>query len=71
MLVEVDVKSMHTKFGGHGLSSFGDFATFQIWPNSLFEPWTIVHGSKKISPKIMQVDVDAKRMRAKFGGRGL
>ena len=28
MQVEIDVKCMHTKFGGHGLSSFGDLAPF-------------------------------------------
>ena len=29
MHVGIDVKCMHTDFGGHGLSSFGDIATFQ------------------------------------------
>ena len=29
MQVEVDVKCMHTNFGGHGFSSFGDIATFK------------------------------------------
>ena len=38
------MKYMHTKFGGHGLSSFGDFAHFQEWPKFPFGPWTIVHG---------------------------
>ena len=38
MQVEVDVKCMHTKFGGHGLSSFGDITTFQIWTN-FHSPW--------------------------------
>ena len=28
--------------GGHGNSSFGDIAPFQIWPN-------IVHGSEKMN----------------------
>ena len=28
MKVEVDVKCMETKFGGRGLSGFGDFAHF-------------------------------------------
>ena len=27
--VEIDVKCMHTNFGGHGLSAFGDIATFK------------------------------------------
>ena len=29
MQVGVDVKCMHTNFGGHGLSGFGDIATFK------------------------------------------
>ena len=28
MQVGIDVKCMHTNFGGHGLSGFGDIATF-------------------------------------------
>ena len=41
MQVGVDVKCMHTNFGGHGLSGFGDIASFQNWPfivNSFFLP---------------------------------
>ena len=51
MQIEVDVKCMQTKFHGHGLLGFGDFAPFaglQKWPNFPFEPWTIVHGGQKI-----------------------
>ena len=29
MQVDVDVTYMHTNFGGHDLSSFGDFAAFK------------------------------------------
>ena len=29
MQVEIDVKFMHTNFGGRDLSGFGDIATFQ------------------------------------------
>ena len=29
MQVGIDVKFMHTNFGGRGLSSFGDIATFK------------------------------------------
>ena len=29
MQVGIDVKCMYTNFGGHGLSSFGDIATFK------------------------------------------
>ena len=48
MQVGIDVKFMHTKFGGCDLSSFGDIATFQKRPNFPFDPWTIVHGHQKI-----------------------
>ena len=42
--VGIDVKFMHTSFGGRGLSCFGDIATFQKRPNFPFGAWTIVHG---------------------------
>ena len=48
MQVGIDVKCMHTNFGGRGLSGFGDMATFQKRPNFPFDPWTIVHGHQKI-----------------------
>ena len=48
MPVGVDVMCMYTNFGGRGFCSFGDMATFQIWPNFPFGPWAIVHGHQKI-----------------------
>ena len=48
MQVWIDVKFMHTNFGGRGLSGFGNMATFQKRPNFPFDPWTIVHGHQKI-----------------------
>ena len=48
MQVGIDVKYMHTNFGGRGLSGFGDMATFQKQPNFPFGAWTIVHGHGKI-----------------------
>ena len=48
MQVGIDVKCMHTKFGGCSLSGFGDMATFQKRPNFPFGAWTIVHGHGKI-----------------------
>ena len=48
MQVGIDVKCMHTDFGGCGLSGFGDMATFQKRPNFPFGAWTIVHGLRKI-----------------------
>ena len=48
MQVGIDVKCMHTSFGGHGLSGFRDIATFQKRPNFPFKAWTIVHGHQNI-----------------------
>ena len=50
MQLGVDVTCMHTSFGGHDPSGFGDMATFQKWPNFPFGAWTmvIVHGHRKI-----------------------
>ena len=42
MQVEIDVKFMHTNFGGHDLSGFGDIATFQKQRNFPFGAWTIM-----------------------------
>ena len=41
MQLGIDVKCMHTHFGGRGLSSFGDMTTFQKRPNFPFRAWTI------------------------------
>ena len=43
MQVGIDVKCMHTDFGGCDLFGFRDMATFQKRPNFPFRPWTIVH----------------------------
>ena len=49
MQIGIDVKCMHTSFGGRDPSGFGDMATFQKQPNFPFRPWTnIVHGHQKI-----------------------
>ena len=45
MQVGIDIKCMHTNFFGHGLFSFGDKISFQVWPNF---PFSIVHGSEKM-----------------------
>ena len=78
MQIGVDVKCMHTSFGGRDPSSFGDMATFQKRPNFPFGAWTIYSPwSWKNSidwnrlKKFMQVGVDVKCMHTSFGGRGL
>ena len=51
MQIGVDVRYMHTNFGGRDLFGFGDIATFkngQICANFPFNPWTIVHVHQKI-----------------------
>ena len=48
MQVGIDIKCIHTNFGGCGLSGFGDIATLKNGPNFPFDPWTIVHGHQKI-----------------------
>ena len=49
MQVGVNVTCMYTSFGGHGLSGFGDMATFKKRPNFPFGAWTIVHGHRKFN----------------------
>ena len=78
MQVGVDVKCMHTSFGGRDPSGFGDMATFQKRPNFPFRAWTIYSlWSWKNSidrnwlENFMQVGIDVKCMHTNFGGRGL
>ena len=44
MQVGIDVRCMHTNFGGHGLSIFGDIATFKNGQISIltmdYSPWS-------------------------------
>ena len=47
MQVVIDVKCMHTNFGGRGFFGFGVMATSQKWQNFPFGAWTIVHGHRK------------------------
>ena len=55
MQVEIDVKCMHTSFGGRDPSGFGDMATFQKRSNFPFGAW-IVHGHGKIQ----SIGIDSK-----------
>ena len=78
MLVGVDVKCMHTNFGGRDSSGFVDMATFQKRPNFPFGAWTIYSPwswknsiDRNQLKKFMQVGIDVKCMHTNFGGRGL
>ena len=77
MQVGVNIKCMHTSFGGCGLFGFGDIATFSkmakfpFWGMD-YSPWS----SKNLMDrnwlkKFMQVDVDVTYMHTNFGGCGL
>ena len=77
MQVGIDVKCMHTKFGGCCISSFGDIATlkndqFSLSDPMQYSPWS----SKNLMNlnwlnKYMQVVIDVKYMHTNFGGCGL
>ena len=69
MYIVVDVKYMHTNFGGCGHSSFGYIATFHNCQISLYSQWSaknlIVWNWLK---KFMQVEVNALSMHTNFDG---
>ena len=56
MQAGVDVTCMHTDFGGHGLSSFGDMATFQKRPNFPFGVWAIFIMKKRVIQKFNRLE---------------
>ena len=72
MLVGIDVKCMHTNFGGWSPFGFGDFSTFKNSQISLSD-----HGlSKNLInwnqlKKFMLVGIDVTCMHTNFGGCGL
>ena len=75
MQVGIDVKFMHTNFGGRDPSGFRDMATFQKRPIFPFGAWTIYSpwSSKNLidrnwPKKFMQVGIDVKFMHTNFGG---
>ena len=75
MQVEVNVTCMYTSFGGHGLSDFGDMATFKNSQISLwgmdYSPWSskILIDQNQLK-KFMQVWIDVKFIHTNFGGCG-
>ena len=75
MQVRINVKFMHTNFGGRDLSSFRDIATFKM-ANFPFRPMDYSPWSSKNLidqnqlKKFMQVGIDVKFIRTNFGERG-
>ena len=74
--VGIDVKCMHTNFGGRGFSGFGDTATFKNGQISLptmdYSPWSskILIDQNRLKT-FMQVGVGVKCMCINFDGRAL
>ena len=62
MQVGIDVKCMHTNFGGCGLSSFGDIATFkngQISPSDYgYSPWSSKKCNRSESTRKIHASTD-------------
>ena len=72
MQVGIDVKCMHSNFGGHGLSSFEDIATFKNGQISPSDNWSSKKLIERNQPKkFMQIGIDVKFMHNNFGGHGL
>ena len=64
MQVGIDVKCMHTDFGGCGLSGFGD--KISLWSIKVEK-----FNRSESAEKFMQVGIDVTCMYTSFGGRGL
>ena len=62
MQVEIDVKCMHTDFGGRGLSGFGD--KISLWSIKVEK-----FNRSESAEKFMQVGVNVTCMYTSFGGR--
>ena len=77
MQIGIDVKCMHTNFGGRGYSSFGDTATlknglFPLLTMDYYSPWSSKNLIDRNQPKkFMQVGIDVKCMHTNFSGCGL
>ena len=76
MQVGIEIKCMHTSFGGHDLSSFRDIATFKNGQISLlgmdYSPWSLKNLiNRNRFKKFMQVGVDITCMHINFDGWSL
>ena len=78
MQICVDVTCMYTNFGGRGLYSFGDIATFKNGQISPFRPMDYSPWSSKnlvrselSSKNSCMYGIDVSYMYTNFGGRGL
>ena len=69
MQVRIDVKCMHTNFGGRGLFGFGDTETLKNGQFSLWSSKILI--DRNWPKKFMQVRIDVKFIHTNFDGRGL
>ena len=70
MHVVIDVKCIHTNFGGRDLFSFGDIATFKNGqPTMDYSPWSskILIDRNRLK-KFKHVGIDVKCIHTNFGG---
>ena len=73
--VVIDVKCMHTNFGGRGLSGFGDIASSKKaqfpFLTMDYSPWSSNNLiDRNRLKKYRQVGIDVTCMHSNFGGRG-
>ena len=76
MQVGIDVKYMHTNFGGHGFSAFGDIAISKTakfpFLSMDYSPWSSKNSiDRNRLKKFIQVGIDVTCMHTNFGGRAL
>ena len=64
MHVGIDVKYIHTNFGGRNIFGFGDIATFKNCQISLSD-------DRNWLKKFMHVGIDVKYIHTNFGGRNI
>ena len=76
MQIGVDIKFIHTNFGGCGLFGFGDTATFKTTKFPFrpmdYSPWSSKNLiDQNLLKKFMQIGIDIKFIHTNFGGCGL
>ena len=77
MLVGIDVTCIHTNFGGHSLSAFGDIANFKngqisLSDYGLYSPWSsknLINWNRLKNFMLLGIDVTC--MYIDFGGHSL
>ena len=74
MHIRIDVKYIHTNFGGRDFFGFGDIATFKTakfpFPTMDYSPWVSKNLiNRNRLKKFMHIRIDVKYIHTNFGGR--